>query len=63
MFILIYFKWRDTENQQFEFNGGHILETYPEEYLLPTKAYMGRLRQKRKPYLGFRYIKEWGLTG
>ena len=30
--------------------------------LLPTVAYTGKLRRKRKPYLGFRYIKEWGFT-
>ena len=31
--------------------------------VLPTVAYTGKLRRKRKPYLGFRYIKEWGFTG
>ena len=30
--------------------------------VLPTVAYTGKLRRKRKPYLGFRYIKEWGFT-
>ena len=31
--------------------------------VLPTMAYMGRLRPKRKPYLRFRYIKECGFNG
>ena len=31
--------------------------------VLPTVAYTRKLRRKRKPYLGFRYIKEWGFTG
>ena len=30
--------------------------------VLLTMAYTGRLRPKRKPYLGFMYIKEWGFT-
>ena len=30
--------------------------------VLPTMAHTGRVRPKRKPYLAFMYIKEWGFT-